>query len=333
MADSALYFPYINVPERPSLTRVLLYWDTLGSIIPEGAELDSWTQGLVDAELVTPVRPSEYIDSSTLLSDLERLLDAGLARRRTSVPPFYLHIEKTNRWALEMLRERGLATWSSGQTDGRQPGWIRVDGEVGALYVAYLACYICQMSGLMMEPITDQALILETVSGVDSVATAMSLDHLRGAVLQGVLPSPRDGVTTAELVEFKRTHGALLKDLRTEVENHVLECAREPDPELRRRMCAQYPRRLSERAEEAERRMHERRWSTKRAVIALIAGSAAAAGPIASGEPGVALAAGAAPALIDWLQARFRPVTHDRVAVYAVLARDRFSQDEPSAAN
>jgi hypothetical protein len=35
MADAVIYFPYIRVPDNEWFTRVLLYWDQLGTIVPE----------------------------------------------------------------------------------------------------------------------------------------------------------------------------------------------------------------------------------------------------------------------------------------------------------
>lgn len=34
MSSNALYYPYIQVPESPWFTRVLLYWDRVGAIVP-----------------------------------------------------------------------------------------------------------------------------------------------------------------------------------------------------------------------------------------------------------------------------------------------------------
>jgi hypothetical protein len=63
MADAALYYPYIEVPDSPALTRVLLYWDELGSIIPHERSpmrLRARTRELVDTGLVRPVSPDDY---------------------------------------------------------------------------------------------------------------------------------------------------------------------------------------------------------------------------------------------------------------------------------
>jgi hypothetical protein len=324
MADSALYYPYIDVPESPSLLRVLLYWDTLGSLIPEGAVVKPWTRELIASGLVEPIRPSRYVDASTLVADVDCLLDADLLRPSLA-PPFFLHIEKTNRWMLELLRERGLATWAPDvRPDRPGKGWIAVDGNIGALYVAYLVSYICAHGGLDMEPITDQEVNFEALAGSGSLSTATGLDRLRAATLDQVLPTPISDVPIIELVDFKDKHRELLRELRRETESHVLDCARERDPEIRRRMCGQFSRELADRARETERRMSERRWSIRRGVIALIAGGAAAASPIAGGQPEVAVATGAAPLLIDWLRSRFSGTNLDSAAMYAVLAQRRF---------
>jgi len=41
MARKALYFPYIRTPDDPWFTRVLLYWDAVGTILPGGLEDDA----------------------------------------------------------------------------------------------------------------------------------------------------------------------------------------------------------------------------------------------------------------------------------------------------
>ena len=66
MADRVLYFPYIRVPENKWFTRVLLYWDEVGSIVPseyvdEPEGLGRYMAALVKEGQVTPVTPGAYI--------------------------------------------------------------------------------------------------------------------------------------------------------------------------------------------------------------------------------------------------------------------------------
>jgi hypothetical protein len=53
MADSVLYFPSTRVPETGWFTRVLLYWDSVGTIVPaeyldDPLFLRPYTAGLKD---------------------------------------------------------------------------------------------------------------------------------------------------------------------------------------------------------------------------------------------------------------------------------------------
>ena len=36
--ETALYFPYIRVPETPWFSQVLLYWDAAAAIVPGGMQ-------------------------------------------------------------------------------------------------------------------------------------------------------------------------------------------------------------------------------------------------------------------------------------------------------
>jgi hypothetical protein len=59
MPDRALYFPFIEVPDSPALTRVLLYWDELGTIVPahlDEGDIGPRTRRLADAGLTRSVQ-------------------------------------------------------------------------------------------------------------------------------------------------------------------------------------------------------------------------------------------------------------------------------------
>jgi Family of unknown function (DUF6236) len=334
VADSALYFPYIEVPEDVSVLRVLLYWDTLGAIIPDGIRrTGTWTEELVEAELVKPIRPGRYVSSSIVIRDLEEILDATLAGPPAA--PFFIHKEKTNRDVVELLDERGLVASSSPPVSHRglySDDWIAVEGNAAALYMAYLALRISQKHKRAMEPVTDQACYFEVVSGVGTLSTVASLDHLRGAVLRGVLPAPNELVSLKKLVKFKEANRPLLQALRREVEGHVVTCAKEGDPELRRRLAEGFSADLAERAEEVRRRMDESQWPTAQGVVCgLLEGSPGLAAGVATKSVGVSATA-AAPILIDWIKSRSPRASSDMPATYAVLAHDHFGETGASRA-
>ena len=66
MKNKVLYFPYIDVPRSAWLIRMLLYWDTVGVIMPyqfveEPEELTEFTRDLLKAGLLAQVIPGWYI--------------------------------------------------------------------------------------------------------------------------------------------------------------------------------------------------------------------------------------------------------------------------------
>src|SRR5260370_35556172 len=50
--DTALYFPYIRVPQSTWFTRVLFYWDNAASIIPASIYDDQQERGDYTSELM-----------------------------------------------------------------------------------------------------------------------------------------------------------------------------------------------------------------------------------------------------------------------------------------
>ena len=66
MGNNVLYFPNIIVPGSARFTRMLLYWDTVGTIIPaefmqRSEELGEHTRSLLEAQLLTAVIPGMHL--------------------------------------------------------------------------------------------------------------------------------------------------------------------------------------------------------------------------------------------------------------------------------
>ena len=110
MKNKVLYFPYINVPNSIWFTRMLLYWDEVGAIVPydfieRPERLDEHTRSLVQATLVKQVIPGEFLNKIPAYKDsfvnyLESL-GSNLEKRRKSFKGFpkmrrkyRIHIEK-----------------------------------------------------------------------------------------------------------------------------------------------------------------------------------------------------------------------------------------------
>src|SRR5690349_16828162 len=100
--DSALYFPYIDIPKEQWVWRILLYWDRLKAIVPyeyihKPALHSHFMQELRDSGVVEPVQPGRFVSSNSqsfnerFLAYVEaRLGSEGAARGRR----VRIHIEK-----------------------------------------------------------------------------------------------------------------------------------------------------------------------------------------------------------------------------------------------
>ncbi len=113
--DTALYFPYVRVPQTPWFTQVLLYWDRAASIVPYSLQdqadaLDPYMHELAGEGLLEYVEPdselwqrSETFDRAFL--ELLDLRQAPLGELRFT----RLHIGKLSWGLFDELRSRGLA--------------------------------------------------------------------------------------------------------------------------------------------------------------------------------------------------------------------------------
>src|SRR4051812_18966504 len=95
MADSALYYPYIDVPETGALNAVLLYWDQLGAIVPRPVSPNSFTRELVAADLVTPIAPQDFLsrDRDAFTRGFAELLTT-VSARGAPTSPLFIHVDK-----------------------------------------------------------------------------------------------------------------------------------------------------------------------------------------------------------------------------------------------
>lgn len=327
MPDSALYFPYAEPRRDVALNRVLLYWDQLATITPEPWRYqDQSLEDFVDAGLILPIRTREYLDGPgyrDFVAGLEGLLDHVVPGQRP-IAPVLIHEEKTDRLIREMFHERGLAA------RGGRTGEVLVEGNAGALYLAYLAHFLARQPGLDMEPITDQRLLLEVAAGFRSFSVETAIDGARSSALSGVLPAPGEWVSAVDLARFKDQHRDELRALRREVEQSALLCAKEADLEVRRRMERDLAERMRERVETVRARMKERRWPTIDGIVcALVEGAPAIVTGVATHSPGIA-ATGAGPLIVDYLKANGRARDRDLPATYGVLAQAAFPAEPPA---
>ncbi|GAH86528.1 unnamed protein product, partial [marine sediment metagenome] len=160
MANKVIYFPYIRVPQNEWFTRVLLYWDKVGSIVPHDYiynpdHLGKYMQELIKAELVKQIIPMNYIHSIPRfkeafieLIDRNQIINHAHKITKESNETFLIHIEKLDNIAGELC-DRGLA-------EPVNYPWYNVEKVTANLFMAYLAAVLGELSEIDMAPITDR---------------------------------------------------------------------------------------------------------------------------------------------------------------------------------
>ncbi len=234
--SSVLYYPYINVPQSPWFTQVLLYWDRVGAIVPyeyiqEPDKLGPYMVGLVREHLVEQVIPGMYLWQ---IKNFEKaFLDHVDAQKlRANYQPTWpkIHMEKLQGLG-DALSQRGLA-----RKHGKEEysPWYKVEPKVADSFMAYLASALGQLAEERFYPITQ-----------DSESLSMFIDKsirsrfaTRKIVLDAILPAPSGEIEAGRLAEFKAAHKEELRRFRLLVEDKISELSligRERDRQMRSR--------------------------------------------------------------------------------------------------
>jgi hypothetical protein len=269
VSNKILYFLEIRVPESTWFTRMLLYWDNIGTIIPldfmnQPENLRDHTRSLVQSELVTPVIPGMFLYQVPKFDEafakyLESLTPTELDRRRQRFregETTQIHVEKVG--ALEwVIKEYGLCK------DGGEPysysPWYAVERDTAADFMAYLAASRGRLDELRYVPITDKKRYCEPLlRGIDRpIEHREDLTTLRLEILEDILPAPMKALSADEIWNFKNRHGQELSNFRRAVEREVVDAAAIPDPELRSRRLELFRQEVDEQVKHIEARLRE----------------------------------------------------------------------------
>jgi hypothetical protein len=239
--NNVLYFPYIAVPNTVWFTRILLYWDRIGSIVPydyiENPELhDEYTRSLVEANLVVQVMPGMYLYNApnvtpSFLEYLETAEPVLDARRESflqgrAVP---IHMEKLQDLGNELIW-LGLASF-------QHYPWYSVEKETADDYMGYLATILGRFPDLGFAPITDQIRCLTGLisSNHPSHLLDREINSMRLQILEEALPAPAMPLRAYEIERFKDRHGEQLSRFRRKIELELTNLADINNLNLQRR--------------------------------------------------------------------------------------------------
>jgi hypothetical protein len=244
--QAVLQFPHIQVPTTAWFARSLLYWDLVGTIVPDRwvetpEELGRYTQDLVKRGLVRQVFPLEAERRfSALFQDwLESLSNDELEKRRESFRAgerLLIHIDKATYFGLFHLIERlGLSV-------GIRMLWVEVDHKTGMDFMSALALSLCHPDsdlsrdnrGLWVPMATDPAALrslLEGLAHLDETPVARTLrlrvegevraSEIRLSLLEHGLPVPAEGLDPDLIERIRRRHGHALPACRRRLEEIV----------------------------------------------------------------------------------------------------------------
>lgn len=242
MKNKVLYFPYINVPNSAWFTRMLLYWDEVGAIVPHDfienpEKLGEHTRSLVQECLVKQVIPHDHLYNipsfrDSFLKYIDSLENNIIERRRTSFKKGYssdIHIEKMDGLEYE-LRDMGLAQ------EYHHPWWF-IEVDTGREFMAYLAATLGKLPNLQLDPISDDIEHLQhfLYSSRDEKSAHKKISNLRLEILEDIFPSPKEPLKAIEISNFKEKHSGKLKAFRIRVEKEIIDIADIKNEELRKR--------------------------------------------------------------------------------------------------
>jgi hypothetical protein len=298
LLETALYFPYIRVPETSWFTQVLLYWDGAASIIPANMfnyeeRIGKYMRELIDAHLVYPVQPAmAHYDSGFKDNFLAQLDSYNLPTITESGHWARLHHEKIGYGIFQELETRGLA--KALDDDGGYVEWFAVEERTAELFMDYLVGWLCRTDRDMhLFPVTDTSSQLRRMSEPLG-APARPLARMRYATITQALPVPSRAVSPTELARFKDQHHDELRRLRCYLNDQLVDLAETEDGERRDAKLESLIQNIRDDVEVLTERMTQRRWPriVLVGVAGLVASGAAIGAAIATGGTALALGLG-----------------------------------------
>jgi hypothetical protein len=233
-----LYYPTIRIPSDTWIKQALLYWDQIGSIVPQTWEgrpvipLSQEIDYLKSEEAFRPFDPDSLLNRDDTWGSLQELEDEF--RSITSSAEFvrivpslkrqissHVHIKKVGHELFyNFLEPQGLA-----RRDESNPDWYVFEDNCALLYMSLLAKYLSDIDIQSTFPGTDH-------KGYESLLFRTSSRQKGFACLDtrfsNVLPVPRNDVSLQDILAFKRRRQSELLHFREtldEFEKALSQCA------------------------------------------------------------------------------------------------------------
>jgi len=270
--NNLLYYPYINLPENTWLTRMLLYYDKIGTITPpiykrHPNKFMPYTLDLIKEELVIQIFPYEYVHSIERFAEsfeeyIDSLGDDLISRRqsfRKQDNPFRpnrmeIHVSKMEPLCDYLVRNR-----IAQKVDNE---WYDVEISTALDFMSYLAAMIGQVDEAGFVPVTDELFPLNRlVKSISHDARVQSKTRqIRTQLIENLFPAPAQPLEALDILRFKEKHGNKLSEFRNHVENAIINILNIADNDLRERRIALFNTKAQEDIEEIINAMREHGW-------------------------------------------------------------------------
>ncbi|MCF6297833.1 MAG: DUF6236 family protein [Flavobacteriaceae bacterium] len=222
----ALYYPYIHLTNKNWLKHAFLFWDKISRIVPSSFEPQD-DEDIIrirqETNFLIDYHPDKWVINDTFRNFAEYLTHNSRMIRdlrhfehrhhfdkeykemfiymqnRTMLNGTYIHIEKIQPDLAETLYVMGLAIpgkheWSS---------WIKIDNEIGALYMTYLAKSISKEKSIPI--VTDTSDYYLNTNSNNNYRHTFE-EKLGCLLIDVVMPKNINNVTMKQLINIRNKY-------------------------------------------------------------------------------------------------------------------------------
>jgi len=233
--QTILYYPTISVPSGRWLRQAVLYWDEIGSIVPQRYDrtaLIPYTPDVQYLKAEGEFRPFRtdliYQRQWKLVQDFENELreivrssefQAKLAGRSKKTLTARVHQDKVSHEVFDFLESSHLAKRQAGNQN-----WYFFELSTALLYMSLLAKYLANADETASTVAGTNLPFYQRLNfGAESISTALPSLNVR---FFNILPVPRQNNSLADIITFKRKRQDQLKFFRNVVGDTQLALAK-----------------------------------------------------------------------------------------------------------
>jgi hypothetical protein len=229
MANNALYFPYIDMPQNRFTNTALLYWDKIFTIAPRYTEYELKPENqnhlLIKGKVIDQIHPEDYaINYPRFGTNFIKLIDDLDLPRIYPRPGGWAATANAKRTAARIHTGKILTPDLYGMLLGRnlliEPTGSRlmVEPITADLFMHYLSQCLAQDSKLNCFPVTDEPFDPARIGG-DRDAIRLRDEHF--TILNQLLPVTADLLAPEEILKLSTKHHEQRVNFRKSIETFL----------------------------------------------------------------------------------------------------------------